>query len=441
RVRPTTRVSGRAVNNDSALEQQAETMGSRAADAGQTALTGASHVGDMRLGPAVGRNGGDAPRFLAASAGGVIQRNKRGVKLLGLAKPKLFQFPEPKRERKASAAIERIATQNLAFRFQANNPNSIFAEFTVCGVLLPENLDQKDSKLIGAGQVVNVIGPAAQDMQQYFPSDLKKSIAKIVMQTLLLADQIDYLRETDLTAGNNRVLVEVHYYYNRPPSFAGRWHKDTRGDTMFVNLNYINPESPIPGPEYLVNPHTTEEHARQRRELVPDSFLTDLEFAQDNLDEPTEIGWGMVPTYGVVSFVDELIHHTTPLAGGRKVSAEQLSGDPARGLVAPEERLALSDLASAANNPVYDRLDLESAGLSPETASILLNAFAAENYKSVGIFYLPHRQPLTADGNTSRLTRRMSVSGRDVTDPPPDARRSFFRTWVRSVTAGIGYIT
>jgi hypothetical protein len=38
------------------------------------------------------------------------------------------------------------------------------------------------------------------------------------------------------------------------------FHKDTEGQTLFVNLNYHVPGWKLRGPEYVLNPPTSEAH-------------------------------------------------------------------------------------------------------------------------------------------------------------------------------------
>jgi hypothetical protein len=95
------------------------------------------------------------------------------------------------------------------------------------------------------------------------------------------------------------------------------FHKDTKGQTLFVNLNYhMNQE--IVGPEFVRNPPLLEAHEQQIAESLPIEFVSDLRVTRPKAD-PTEIAASVVPAYGFVAFVDEAIHHATPLYGHRFV--------------------------------------------------------------------------------------------------------------------------
>src|SRR4030095_15572990 len=102
------------------------------------------------------------------------------------------------------------------------------------------------------------------------------------------------------------------------------FHKDTIGDTLFVNLNFLN-QAEIAGPEYILNPPAIPQHEENIKGTLPQKFLNDLAAAREKLPDPTKIAATRIPAKGVVSFVDELIHHTTPHVGRRTVSGQQLA--------------------------------------------------------------------------------------------------------------------
>jgi len=97
-------------------------------------------------------------------------------------------------------------------------------------------------------------------------------------------------------------------------------HKDTLGQTLFVNLNYTN-EQEMSGPEFIVNPPLQAEHEQAIEENLPAEFMSDLKYVRGAVGQPKLIKAGTVAPHGFVSFVDEAIHHSTPLIGHREVSA------------------------------------------------------------------------------------------------------------------------
>lgn len=116
------------------------------------------------------------------------------------------------------------------------------------------------------------------------------------------------------------------------------FHKDTKGQSLFVNLNYhvegkADDESgeiegkAVRGPEYVVNPESSDEHdalimgGDEKAGTLPKAFTDDLKVLRDELGEPTEMkSAGKVNPDGYVAFVDEAIHHATPWFGGRYIT-------------------------------------------------------------------------------------------------------------------------
>ena len=124
------------------------------------------------------------------------------------------------------------------------------------------------------------------------------------------AREIEYLRLAGLPNDEWEILIEVHYFRERDMSATG-FHKDTLGETLFVNLNYAMDKKVI-GPEYVVNPPPSPTHDEQLAASLPKGFRDDLAYTREKLGEPKEIGAKMVDPYGYVAFVDEAVHHATP---------------------------------------------------------------------------------------------------------------------------------
>ncbi|WP_244928065.1 hypothetical protein [Nocardioides sp. W7] len=180
----------------------------------------------------------------------------------------------------------------------------------------------------------NSQGSRAQAPDLPRASGTERDIIDNTLRTMEAAGQLEYLRESGIVGPAWKLVVEVHYYSDRGTiSTAGSLHKDTEGQTLFVNLNYINSE-PIMGPEYVVNPPTVAEHEEHIGNSLPKPFLSDLGGVRE-LGDPTTIGTTEVPVNGVVSFVDEAVHHATPLTGHRTTTAAKLQtylrGDPTLG--------------------------------------------------------------------------------------------------------------
>jgi hypothetical protein len=73
-----------------------------------------------------------------------------------------------------------------------------------------------------------------------------------------------------------------------------------------------------------VNPPLQAEHEQAIEENLPGEFMSDLKHVRGAVGQPKVIQTGTVAPHGVVSFVDEAIHHSTPLVGHRQVKAENV---------------------------------------------------------------------------------------------------------------------
>ncbi|MET0395123.1 MAG: DUF4157 domain-containing protein [Chitinophagaceae bacterium] len=152
---------------------------------------------------------------------------------------------------------------------------------------------------------------------------LQSAIAANVWNTLQLSGELNYIIENKLINEAWRVFVDVDFYHRRSPDAIG-FHKDTIGRSLFVNLNYNN-KAAIVGPEYIVNPPAVKEHDDHIRPKLPETFFKDILEARLKLGEPAEIKVAKVPPYGIVSWVDELAHHSTPFMGHRRLLGRQIT--------------------------------------------------------------------------------------------------------------------
>ena len=174
-------------------------------------------------------------------------------------------------------------------------------------------------------------GAGIRSIGNAFGEDVKKNgldvgLVQNTLKTMLDAEQLEYLRLAGLPNDNWKILVEMHYIRARPKDMAG-FHKDTQGQSLFVNLNYHVPGRDVRGPEFIVNPPKSTEHDKRilgtggKPATLPKEFTDDLAHTRATLGDPTEIqGAGTVKPLGYVGFVDEAIHHATPWFGGRYVT-------------------------------------------------------------------------------------------------------------------------
>jgi len=129
-------------------------------------------------------------------------------------------------------------------------------------------------------------------------------------------------------SGRMVVDISVNFYNNRTGSDRTfEFHKDTAGDNLFVNLIFNN-KQPILATEWVVDTRTMKAAKKQQMRLFTGS--DELMDAINNTR--TSIGAGQLRPKGLtkieggvetgeagfVSWVDELIWHSTPFAGSRE---------------------------------------------------------------------------------------------------------------------------
>jgi Domain of unknown function (DUF4157) len=233
--------------------------------------------------------------------------------LIRMARPKTFPAPEIEIQKDIVTRLESKST------LMPHKENGEIAEnFLLGGIVLPVSTDivqlMRNAKFVVLKEsMVKFDGQDMVSNDEY----LQKKIVQNMMTTLLQAGQLQYLARSGLSNSQWRIFVEIHYYRARAQDVSS-FHKDTVGRTLFVNLNYTN-EHEIAGPEYVINPLPAAEHDNAIKSSLPNKFLQDVDVARTQLKQPTKIGATRVPAHGVVSFVDELIHHMTPYYGHRTV--------------------------------------------------------------------------------------------------------------------------
>jgi hypothetical protein len=190
---------------------------------------------------------------------------------------------------------------------------------------VPASADD-DEKLLAEAKLEvtdNAFKPGQNGYELSLAAGVAPDIVRNTLQTMIKAKQIEYLRKSGFIGKGWKIIVEVHYIRNRPSS-AANFHKDTLGQTLFVNLNYQNKED-IAGPEYVINPPLVATHEAKIAQNLPGEFMSDLKETRKAYGTPTEIkSAGTLKPNSVVAFVDEAIHHSTPLAGHRSVKISKL---------------------------------------------------------------------------------------------------------------------
>ena len=386
-----------------------------------------------------------------------------------LAQPKVFKGPEIKVQNAIVKKLERICTADPA--------KNVFSEFCLGCIEFPPERPKSKTALMKQSRLVGGRNVALQDKFEWIQHDesLKLGIVINTIGAMWEAGQIDYLYASGLTGGESEILAEVHYVRDRPTSdepkkksfpivATSNFHKDTQGDTAFVNLHYLT-EHKIAGPEFVVNPLLLEEHEDLLAKTMSPIFLEHLKGVRANLGVPTEIGASVIPAGGVIAFVDEAMHHMTPHRGHRAVPAGRFRdylenefpeiykkaagpGGLSKSEYGPELQKLWQRWIEMAHSsePMtkYDRVELEKAGLTRWQIELLLDEYdehSSQTEKSAGFRQVsipkpgakaiigPIRKP-----GAPPLTRQMSTWALEGKIPPgTTGKRSFFRTWVRVV--------
>jgi hypothetical protein len=387
----------------------------------------------------------------------IVQRSPKTLSILSsLAKPQTFTSPAAAEQLEVANELDKIADELAKdARLKLNEKLALQGGvFGVGAVVLP-NPVPTDDVLIARATLSEIPGPSVPSFYAGIKGKNQSvcdKVARVVMQTMVKAKQTEYIRELRNEHGRWQFLAEVHYYRSRDQVDNSKFHKDTYGQTLFVNLNYIN-EAPIAGPEYIENAPVVRDHQEKIEKSLPDEFLIDLDVLRRG-QKPKEVEYTTIPTHGVVAFVDEWIHHMTPTVGLRTISkgsikyhlkndqsfidaeraidrrstrgATNKSRNPWKRLV-----IALRDNTTSSMN----RADWSALGLEDREWDRLL--WLDEN-KQPGYYHVSIPKSPVTEIEGPRLRRAMSQTAIErPTQLPPKpvkgVRRRFFRTWVRAI--------
>lgn len=386
----------------------------------------------------------------------VVQRAKSADLLTDLAKPKVLVLPQTRID------MQKEIRQRLETYPEINQKRVSLVGLGA--VELPEILPEySTSGIISRCRFVDAPEPRAQGMSLWAydliknDTDLTQRLVINTIRTMEQAGQLAYLKKSGLTGGSSVVLVEIHYYRDRDQSSTA-FHKDTVGETLFVNLNYLNDDE-IAGPEYILNPRPVTSHEEKIRASLPAKAYRDLLKVRTRLSAPTKIKWaGNLPAYGVVAFTDETIHHATPLTEHRTVYsadlktylqnihpqayqlAEQMFGHSTENLRlpyignAPPISKQLFDMANVppSAGKWYNRTVLRAAMMPANQIDELLDTSGKRGHVAIQGQTTPIIDP---NGATKTLHRKISRIQLNDAEFPRQATgpRSFFRTWVRTI--------
>jgi hypothetical protein len=148
--------------------------------------------------------------------------------------------------------------------------------------------------------------------------------AKDYCECLLAESGIsEYLQHRGGAFQNYNVVVHLHYYRRRSKPDEG-FHKDTRGQTLFFMLHFMN-DKKIFGPEWVRDrgllvrvskTGVTTQRARSSPSLVdsvwPQLIREDINTLRREDEDDDDIHVLRVDPYGAVLVVDDIVHHRTP---------------------------------------------------------------------------------------------------------------------------------
>lgn len=193
------------------------------------------------------------------------------------------------------------------------------------------------SHMVSVNQVAEHLSPVLRKLME----DYLRSLLTVDLEL-----QSELVKRALKSDPGFRALVHLDYYATRAVDQVGL-HKDTTGNNLFAVLNYIN-DDPMLGPEYIDDPAPFRTvNPGYYKEDRWSTFKTDVEWKRSGApwaeigddkyvwpqpllealnkvrrfppnDESTgKLASSVLPKDGLVSFVDELIFHATPIAAHR----------------------------------------------------------------------------------------------------------------------------
>lgn len=190
---------------------------------------------------------------------------------------------------------------------------------------------------------------------------LRDQIQQNVNETLFSAGQFQWIAANwaDISR-THHVFIDVDYYPNRPPETGGGLHKDSVGETLFVNLTYGN-QAQAASAEYVHDEQpfapfeghmpasaqalVATARGNARAAAGPQVQNPDGSMRDPHLD--VQGGDQDMPAHGRTSFLDPAIWHATPLYNHR---LPEVTGPDASLTTVGDLRTYLAGIA--ANDPM-----------------------------------------------------------------------------------------
>ncbi len=153
------------------------------------------------------------------------------------------------------------------------------------------------------------------------PKETLKDLSKLLLGFMRKNGQLNYIENQKwFKTGTYRVEIDVNFTPAREYGNINLgWHKDTGGDTIFVNLIFNNTKK-IPGTEWTLD---LLPFSKEKKKILllnmPEKTIEKIEEVREILkkEKNRKIHGGILPPNGYVSWVDELIWHSSPYLANR----------------------------------------------------------------------------------------------------------------------------
>lgn len=243
--------------------------------------------------------------------------------LSSMVAPQIYQGPRVEVQADVVRRLEQTMVQH---------PNRFPSMIMYLGSVVMDAIpgtDEEVGAMSGAALLCNTrnsLPSAVNAIELSLLAGAADGLVENTLQTMVRARQFEYLRRSGIVGTGWSLIIEIHYTRERDSKPDGALHKDTLGNTLFVNLNYNN-TGPMQGPEWIENPPPIADHDTRMDETLPPRFMSDVRATRvAHRDDPQ----GLVKTatldqpYSMLAFVDEAIHHASPLVAHRRATPDAL---------------------------------------------------------------------------------------------------------------------
>lgn len=170
------------------------------------------------------------------------------------------------------------------------------------------------------------------------PDPLRERLGAFLVSFMKANGQLPYIQSKEwFKSGSHKVVIEINFYpargFDEVSNTLGV-HKDTDSRNLFVNLIFNNPTA-MPGTEWTMDELSPDDtRMAELYARLPEEEMINILAAKkrmENLpgDTPGRNNWegGTVGANSYVSWVDELIWHSTPAMGKRpRYDKDQVNG-------------------------------------------------------------------------------------------------------------------